>query len=70
MIYSGSTAYIQAMALGIPTIHLRPQFDFNHDSLEGWDDIRLEAFRLEELKHRAHWLLNHREEYVTAHRDK
>ena len=70
MVYGGSTVCIQALALGLPAVHLRPRFDLDLDPLEATPDIRLEALGLEELRQKVRWLLDHREEYVAQHRDR
>lgn len=67
MIYSGSTVGIQALTLGLPLIHLRPQFDFDLDPLETVPEVRLEASGLEDLRTKVLWLLDNREEYVIEH---
>jgi hypothetical protein len=69
MVYSGSTVCIQALALGLPVIHLRPRFDFDLDPLETAPDTRLEATGLEELREKVRWLLHHRVQYVEQHRE-
>lgn len=70
MVYSGSAVCVQALALGLPVVHLRPQFDFDSDQLEGAEDLRLEATGLEELRQHVRWLLKHREAYISQHREK
>lgn len=69
MVYSGSTVCIQALALGLPAVHVLPQFDFDLDPLEMVRDLRLEAAGLEELRQKVRWLLSHREEYIAQHRE-
>lgn len=69
MVYSGSTVCIQALALGLPVVHLRTQFDFSLDPLETVPDLRLEATGLEELRQKVRWLLENREEYIARHKD-
>jgi hypothetical protein len=68
MVYSGSTVCVQALALGLPVVHLRTQFDFDLDPLEAVPDLRLEATGLEELRQKVRWLLEHREGYIAEHR--
>jgi hypothetical protein len=69
MIYSGSTVGIQALALGLPLVHLRPQLDLDLDPLETVPEARLEATGLEELREKVTWLLTNREEYVAQHEE-
>jgi hypothetical protein len=69
VIYSGSTVCIQALALGIPVIHLRPHFDLDLDPLEEFPNSRLEATGLEEMRQQVRWLLDNREEYIAQHRE-
>jgi hypothetical protein len=69
MVYSGSTVAIEAMALGVPTIHLTSQFDFDLDPLEAVPDLRLAAMGLEDLRQKVRWLLEHREEYIAQHQE-
>jgi surface carbohydrate biosynthesis protein (TIGR04326 family) len=70
MVYSGSTVCVQALALGLPVVHVRPQFDFDLDPLETVPDLRLEATGLEELRQKVLWLLDHRDEYIAQHRER
>jgi surface carbohydrate biosynthesis protein (TIGR04326 family) len=70
MVYSGSTVCVEALALGLPAVHVRPQFDLDLDPLELVPDFRLEATGLEELRQKVLWLLCHREEYIAQHREK
>ena len=69
MVYTGSTVSVQAMALGLPAVHLRPQFDLDLDPLEAVPEVRLEAVGLEELREKVDWLLEHRDEYIAEHRE-
>ena len=69
LIYSGSTVTVQALALGLPAIHVKPQFDLDRDPLDGAKSVRLEAAGIEELREKVHWLLANREEYITQNRD-
>jgi hypothetical protein len=69
MVYSGSTVCVQALAFGLPVVHLRPQFDLDLDPLEAVPELRLEATGLEELRQKVRWLLDHREEYIAQHRE-
>ena len=64
MVYTGSSVCIQALALGVPVVHLRPKFDVDMDPLEDIPDVRLEAMGLEDLREKVRWLLEHRTEYV------
>lgn len=70
MVYSGSTVCVEALALELPVVHLRPQFDLDLDPLEAVPDVRLEATGLEELRHQVRWLLDHRTEYIAQHRQR
>jgi len=69
MVYSGSTVCIQAMALGVPLIHVRPQFDLDLDPLETAPDARPEVTGLDELRQKVRWMLQNREEYISQHRE-
>ena len=57
------------VALGLSVIHVRPQFALDLDPLEESPVARLEAIRLEELREKARWLLAHRDEFITQHRE-
>ena len=70
MVYSGSTVGVQAMALGIPAIHVTPQFELDVDPLEGVLDIRLAALGLEDLRVKVRWILDNRESYIAQHRER
>ena len=70
MVYSGSTVCIQALAFGVPVVHLLPQFDFDLDPLETVPDLRLEAAGLEELRQKVDWVLRHRDEYIAQHQER
>lgn len=67
MVYSGSTVGVHALALSLPVIHLRTQFEFDLDPLEAVPHLRLEATGLEDLRQKVRWLLVHREEYIAQH---
>ena len=69
MVYSHSAVCVEALALGLPPIHLRTQFDLNIDGLGAVPHLRLEATNLNELREKVRWLIDHREEYVTEHRE-
>jgi hypothetical protein len=69
MLYSSSTVCVEAIALGVPTVHLRTQFDLDIDALGAVPQLRLEATGLEELKEKVWWLINNRAEYVAQHRE-
>lgn len=69
MIYSSSSVCIDALALEVPVVNLRPQFNISLDPLEEFPEARPEATGLADLREKAQWLLKHREEYVTKHRD-
>jgi len=69
LVYSASSVGVQALALGLPAVHLRTQFEFNMDPLEGIPEARLEATGLEDLREKVRWLLEHGEEYIAQHRD-
>lgn len=68
MVYSGSTVCVQALALGLPVVHVRPRFDFDLDPLEAAPDARLQAEGLEQLREKVRWLLENRKEYIDQHR--
>lgn len=67
MVYSSSTVCIQALALGLPVIHLRARFDLDTDPLEAVPGLRLEAAGLEGLRQKVRWLIAHREDYIAQH---
>jgi hypothetical protein len=69
MIYSSSTVCVEAIALGVPTIHIRTQFDLDIDALSSVPDLRLEATGLDEIREKVWWLLNNRAEYVADHQE-
>lgn len=69
MVYSGSTVGYEALALYLPVVHLRTQFDLNMDPLEAVPQARLEATGLEELREKVLWLLEHREDYIAQHQE-
>lgn len=64
MVYSGSTVCIQALALKLPVIHVRPRMDFDLDPLEDSPNLRLDARDIQELRLKVKWLLNNREQYI------
>jgi surface carbohydrate biosynthesis protein (TIGR04326 family) len=68
MVCSASTVAVEALALGLPVIHLRTQFDLDLDSLDVVPSTRLEATGLKELREKVDWLLDNREEYIAQHR--
>ena len=69
MIYTSSTICVQALALGLPVVHLRTRFDLDMDPLEQTPDARLEATTSEELRERVLWVVEHKQEYVAEHRE-
>ena len=69
MVYSGSTVCVQALALGIPTIHVRTRFDFDLDALEQVPELRIAATGPEELLEKTQWLLENRKGYIEKHRE-
>ena len=69
MVYSGSTVCVQALAIGLPVVHLRTQFEFDLDPLGELADARLSATGLAELRCQVRWLLEHRDEYVAQHKE-
>jgi len=69
LLYTGSTVCVQALALGLPVVYVRPQFDLGMDALEAEPDLRLEAMGPKELGEKVRWLLDHREEYIEQHKD-
>lgn len=68
MVYTGSTVCVQALALGLPVVHLRSQFEFDLDPLEAVPELRLEATGLDELRTKVRWVLDHRQEYVDQYK--
>ena len=70
IVYSGSTVGVQAIALGVPAVHFRTQYDLDMDPLEQVPHLRLEAANLDELRQKIRWLLANRAEYVAEHREK
>ena len=70
MIYTSSTVCVQAMAMGVPMVHLCRQFGLDLDPLESEPDTRLDAMGLGDLRDKVLWLLEHREEYIESHREK
>jgi len=69
MIYTSSVTCVQALALGVPTVHLRSQFDVNMDPLELVLGSQAKALDIVELQEKVRWMLNNREEYVTQSQD-
>jgi hypothetical protein len=69
MVYSTSSVCIDALALGVPVVNLRPQFNIDADPLDEFPEARPEATGLGDLREKVRWLLDHREEYVNQHRD-
>jgi len=69
MVYSGSTVCVQALSLGLPLIHVRPQFDLDLDPLEAAPDARPSVTGIEELREKVRWMLQHREQYISENRD-
>jgi hypothetical protein len=67
MVYSGSTVCIGALAVGMPVIHLRPQFDFDMDPLEMAPQNRLQAIGLDDLREKICWLLDNHSQYIAEH---
>ena len=53
--------------MGLPVIHLRRQFDFDLDPLEGYNESHLIATGVEDLRSKVDWLIENREEYVKEH---
>ena len=70
MVYTGSMVCVQALAAGLPVIHLRPEFDLDLDPLGAVPEVRPEATGLEELRQQVKWLLTCREEYITQQQDR
>ena len=66
MVYSGSTVCLQALALGLPIVHVKPRFDFDLDPLDSAPIARLEAEGIEQLRERVHWVLENRQEYIAG----
>jgi len=69
MVYTGSTVSVQALAMGLPVIHVRPRFDFDLDPLEGHHESRLAATGIDDLRCKVGWLLAHRKEYIEGHKN-
>ena len=69
MVYSSSTVCIDALALDVPVVNLRPRFDIGLDPLEDFPDLRLGATGIEELREKVNWVLEHRDEHIAQHRD-
>lgn len=69
LVYTGSMVSVQALAMGLPVIHLRPQFDFDLDPLEGHHGSHLVATGIDDLRSKVSWLLEHRSGYIQEHRD-
>jgi hypothetical protein len=69
MLYTGTTVCMQALVLELPVVHVRPQFEFDFDPLEGVPAARLEAVDQDSLLQGVRWLLEHRDKYVAEHRD-
>ena len=67
MLYAGSTVAFQAIALGIPVIHVVPKFEFNLDPLETPPNLRMEAAGIRDLRNKVKWLLERRQEYIDQH---
>jgi surface carbohydrate biosynthesis protein (TIGR04326 family) len=70
LVYTESSVCFQALATGLPAVHLKPQFDLDMDPLDGASDARLEASNVEELREQVSWLLENREDYVNRNRDR
>lgn len=68
ILYTSSTICVEALAAGLPAIHLRSRFELNTDPLESAPDARLEALGLEDLREKIRWLLSNRTEYICQHR--
>jgi len=69
MIYTGSTVCIQALAMGLPVVHLSRQFGLNLDPLEADSDARLDAVGLEDLREKVRYVLDNREQYIASRRE-
>ena len=67
MVYTSSLVCVQALALGLPVVQVKNQFDFDNDPLEAFPELRLNAASLAELREKVSWLLDHREEYISSH---
>lgn len=70
LVYGASTVCIEALALGVPAIHVRPQFITDRDPLGEARDVRLEAPRADELREKVFWLIQHRDEYIARQRER
>ena len=69
MVYAGSTVCVEALALGLPSIHLRTQFDLDIDALGAVPHLRMEASGITDLREKVEWLLQHRQEYIAQHQE-
>ena len=69
MVYSGSTVCVQALSIGLPLIHVRPQFDLDLDPLESVPDARPSVTGTEELRDKVRWILQNREQYISDNLD-
>ena len=67
MVYTSSLVCVQALALSLPVVQVKNQFDLDTDPLETFPELRLEAASLAELREQVSWLLDHREEYISRH---
>jgi hypothetical protein len=70
MVYTGSMVSVQALAAGLPVVHLRSEFDLDLDPLGAVPEIRLEATGLEDMRKQVKWLLANRSEYIAKHQDR
>jgi hypothetical protein len=70
MVYTGSMVSVQALAAGLPVVHLRSEFDLDLDPLGAVPDVRLEATGLEDMRKQVKWLLANRSEYIAQHQDR
>lgn len=68
LVYSDSAVAFQALALGLPAIHVITRFDLDLDPLDGARDTRLEAMGIEELRGKILWLLANKDEYLSQHK--
>ena len=70
MVYTGSMVSVQALAAGVPVVHLCPQFDLDIDPLGAAPQVRLEATGLAELREKVRWLLDNRTDYIAQQQDR
>jgi hypothetical protein len=68
MVYTGSTVCIQALAMELPVVHLRPRFSLDLDPFEGEDEARFDALNPAELRERVGAVLQDRQSHIDQRR--